>query len=245
MTTLLISDLHLESGRPDATMAMHRFLRGTADGCDRLFILGDLFDAWLGDDDDSLLAAEVGESLRTLVRNGSRLYIMHGNRDFLLGEDFCRQCGAELIYEPYSLPTVAGSVLLLHGDILCTDDEDYMAFRRTVREPGWQKKFLARPLSERREFARRARAESKAATAGKPDEIMDVNNDEVRRVLEESGHRVMIHGHTHRPADHGLFLKDGESARRIVLGDWGERIWYAAIDGRGDIRLISQSVSRI
>lgn len=242
MTTLLISDLHLEAQRPDITAALLDFLARTAPGCDRLFILGDLFDAWLGDDDPSPLADEVAAALSVLAEGGSDIFIMHGNRDFLLGADYCRRCGAELIDEPYSLPSPAGPVLLLHGDQLCTDDHDYMRFRETVRAPAWQDEFLARPLAERQEFARQAREQSKAATADKPEEIMDVNQQAVVALLEQTGHQIMIHGHTHRPATHELTLTDGSSAQRIVLGDWDKLLWYGEIND-GGIRLHSRPLA--
>ena len=241
--TLLISDLHLEASRPEVTAALLDFLKGTAAGCSRLFILGDLFEAWLGDDDPAPPAPEVARALAALAKGGSEVFIMHGNRDFLLGPDYCRRCSATLIDDPYSLPTAAGPVLLMHGDTLCTDDHDYQQFRHTVRAPKWQKAFLARPLAERKEFARQARAESKAATSRKAEAIMDVNATEVLRVLETSGHHRLIHGHTHRPAVHDLHLSNGQAAQRTVLGDWHTQLWFAEVTDSGEIHLRSRAIS--
>ena len=242
-STLLISDLHLEASRPQITAALLDFLAHRAVGCPRLFILGDLFEAWLGDDDPSPPAPQVAAALAALAKGGTEVFIMHGNRDFLLGQDYCRRCGASLIDEPYSLPTAAGPVLLMHGDTLCTDDHDYQQFRQMVRAEQWQKDFLARPLAERQAFAKQARAESKAATANKPNEIMDVNQSAVIQALESTNHTRMLHGHTHRPAIHDLHLSNGTPAQRTVLGDWSAKLWYAEVTADGAIHLHEQPIS--
>jgi UDP-2,3-diacylglucosamine hydrolase len=224
-SVLLISDLHLEADRPDLTRAFFDFLETTARGASALYILGDFFNVWIGDDDDEPLGRDVSQALRRLSDSGTAVYLLHGNRDFLLGQRFAQDCGATLIHEPYLLHHGERDYLLLHGDALCTRDSDYMAFRTMVRDPQWQQAFLARPLAERRAFAAQARARSKTMSSNKPDDIMDVTPDEVVRVLDQSGTTALIHGHTHRPAVHELAV-NGAPATRIVLGDWGSQGWY-------------------
>ncbi len=227
-SVLLISDLHLEPARPELTRAFFDFLETTARDASALYILGDFFNVWIGDDDDAPLCAEVSRALKLLSDTGTGVYLMHGNRDFLMGELWAKACGATLIHEPYLLQQADANFLLLHGDALCTRDTDYMAFRTMVREVKWQQEFLARPLTERRAFAEQARARSKTMSSNKPDDIMDVTPDEVARVLEQSGTTTLIHGHTHRPAVHELALGD-TPATRIVLGDWGTEGWYVRV----------------
>jgi len=225
---LLISDLHLQESRPDLTRAFVDFVANLPAQCRELFILGDLFELWIGDDTDSPLAEAVAESLRPLSGRGVNVHLMHGNRDFLIGEAYAARCGASLIEEPHRLQAGGADWLLLHGDALCTDDQPYQEFREMVRDPAWQREFLSRPLAERRAWADQAREASKAATAGKPAEIMDVNPGAVAKLIAESGCHRVLHGHTHRPAIHEL---PALSAKRIVLGDWNRQGWYAAIDG--------------
>jgi UDP-2,3-diacylglucosamine hydrolase len=224
-TVLLISDLHLDPARPDLTRAFFDFLDNTAGKAAALYILGDFFNVWIGDDDDAPLCAEVCRALKKLSNAGTRVYLMHGNRDFLMGEKWAGDCGATLIHEPYVLCSDDAQFLLLHGDSLCTRDTDYMAFRTMVRDPVWQREFLARPLSERRAFAEQARARSKTMSSNKPDDIMDVTPAEVERVLADSRVSTLIHGHTHRPAVHAL---DGGRSR-VVLGDWDSKGWCVRI----------------
>lgn len=231
---ILISDLHLQESRPDITRAFVDFTAGVPVGCREFFILGDLFELWIGDDSESTLADEVAMALKSLASRGVNVYLMHGNRDFLLGEDYAARCGARLIAEPHELRVNDASWLLLHGDVLCSDDIEYMAFREMVRSPDWQRAFLARPLAERQAWADSAREQSNAATSGKPAEIMDVNQDAVLELIRSSGQHRILHGHTHRPAVHELpeaGLKQGQPATRIVLGDWDHQGWYAAISG--------------
>jgi len=244
---LAISDLHLDQSRPDITATLLRFLRENRSNCGALFILGDLFEVWLGDDDSSELADTVATALSEFAAAGTAIYLMHGNRDFLIGDAYSRRCGASLIDEPYILQTGQGSVLLLHGDQLCTDDGDYQQFRQMVRADSWQQEFLAKPLSDRRAFARQARQRSQAATAVKADAIMDVNQDAVHRWLQDSQQAIMLHGHTHRPATHEFELplapqddpprknpSHGKiQAQRIVLGDWDQQGWFAEISDEG------------
>ncbi len=224
MTTLFISDLHLDPERPGATRAFHRFLDDRASSAEALYILGDLFEAWVGDDDDAPLAQEVVGALARLTAGGTAVFFAHGNRDFLVGEEFARRSGAMLLEETSVVAIGGQRRLLMHGDSMCTDDHDYQAFRAMVREPAWQARFLARPLEERRALAAQARDASRVSTRGKPMEIMDVNPSAVADAMRSSGTCHLIHGHTHRPAVHE-FVLDGKPARRTVLGDWFQRGW--------------------
>lgn len=187
--------------------------------CTSLFILGDLFEAWVGDDDDSELATRVSVALAGLTRAGVRCLFQHGNRDFLLGERYAARAGLELLPESVVLEIAGMPTLLMHGDTLCTEDHAYLAFRKQTRDAAWQRAFLVQPLSERREFAHAARVESTRHTRSAAPVLMDVTPSAVSHSLRASGVRRLIHGHTHRPAIHSFEL-DGEAAERIVLGDW-------------------------
>ena len=222
MPTLFISDLHLDDARPQITDLFIRFLANEARGADALYILGDLFESWIGDDDDASLANRVAEGLRALRDSGVPIHFMHGNRDFLLGLDYAKRAGMTLLTDPTLVDLHGEHTLLMHGDTLCTDDTEYQKFRTLVRNPVWQSQFLAKPLPERRAFAAQARGESRKHTAMKAAEIMDVNQTAVESALRIHGVRRLIHGHTHRPATHRFEL-DGEAAERIVLGDWYEQ----------------------
>lgn len=243
---LFISDLHLEESRPDISQALFRFLEHNTGRCDALYILGDLFEVWIGDDAWDSLAQRVAAALHAFSENGARVFLMHGNRDFLIGESFAKACGAELLPDPTVIDTSVGPVILSHGDALCIDDVDYQAFRRQVRNPEWQQAFLARSLSERRAFAEQARQQSKAATAGKAMGIMDVNTEAVLELLRESGLSQLLHGHTHRPARHPLHLDPAINGQttgwRLVLGDWGDKLWFAEICD-GQLQLQQQALS--
>ena len=222
MTVLLISDLHLDASRPQITALFERFLREQGRQATALYILGDLFETWVGDDDDSELPAHIAAALADLRAAGVPVYFMAGNRDFLLGEDYARRAGLTLIADG-AIHTLAGTpTLLLHGDTLCTDDAAYQAFRSQVRDPAWQRDFCARTLAARKAFARQARAASRSHQQGAREALMAVNADAVANALRVAGVSRMIHGHTHRPAIHDLSL-DGQPAQRIVLGDWYEQ----------------------
>ena len=233
MTTLFISDLHLCAQRPAVMTLFLDFLRGRATHADALYILGDLFEYWIGDDAaaDAEFAAVIA-GLRTLTQTGVPVYVMHGNRDFLLGEEFTKITGCRLLPDPTLIDLYGTPVLLMHGDTLCTDDVDYQNFRRIVRDPQWIKKFLAQSRDQRNAVVRDLRATSKAAMAEKPPDIMDVNPAAVETVMRS--HRVhhLIHGHTHRPAQHDLRL-NGQPARRTVLGDWYEQGSVLECDAHG------------
>lgn len=216
---LFISDLHLAAERQETLQTFLRFLRQRAPAASHLYILGDLFDVWIGDDDDAAPRREVIAALGELTGRGTWLGLMHGNRDFLLGERFCRETGAELLPDP-SYRTLQGTpTLLMHGDLLCTDDRDYLAFRRKVRDPAFLQRFLAQPLEARRMEAGKYRTLSGEANADKPQAIMDVNTQAVLDTLRRHGATRLIHGHTHRPGDHRFDL-DGHPASRHVLGEW-------------------------
>ncbi len=218
---LFISDLHLDPERPRITQLFMEFLAGEARGADALYILGDLFEAWIGDD---AVPADhpVLQAMRALADAGVPLWVMRGNRDFLLGADFARATGAQLLPDPSIVVIDGEPVLLSHGDALCTDDHDYQRFRATVRDPQWQKNFLAMSVEERKAYAARARTESSERNQSIDDYLMDVNADEVTAVMRRHAVRRLIHGHTHRPAVHDFEL-DGSPAQRIVLGDWYEQ----------------------
>ena len=232
MATLLISDLHLQEERPDITRAFLHFLATRARQADALYILGDFFEAWIGDDGMSAYQRSIARALRELTDSGTRLYLMHGNRDFLIGKQFCRETGAKLLNDP-SLVTLEGQrVLLMHGDSLCTQDLAYMKLRRWLRHP--LTLFILRhlPLSTRFKLARKLRSESKAQTRMKAAEIIDVTPELIPQVLAQHGVTTLIHGHTHRPATHDLRV-NGQPARRIVLGDWDACGWALQIDENG------------
>jgi len=225
VTTLFISDLHLEESRPDITGAFLSFLKEEAPGAEKLYILGDFFEAWIGDDEHTPLQEQVAAALRELSENGTSIFLMHGNRDFLLGEDFCARAGATLLDDPTLIDLHGTPTLLMHGDSLCTADVEYQKFRANMRNPQTQKLILARPLKDRQQMARQLRELSMATNRGKAEDIMDVTPDEVVRVMENHNVPQLIHGHTHRPAEHKLEV-NGETAKRIVLGDWDENVWW-------------------
>jgi UDP-2,3-diacylglucosamine hydrolase len=217
--TLFISDLHLDPERPEVTGLFVNYLEKLAGHADALYILGDLFEAWIGDDDDSLPGLAVSKALRHCTAGGTPVYLMHGNRDFLLGEDFARHSGCTMLDDPAVIDLYGTRTLLMHGDTLCTDDTAYMQFRSQVRNPAWQSALLARPLEERRTLAQEMRAASRQQNSGKPEAIMDVNERAVSAAMTRHGALRLIHGHTHRPAIHALLVA-GKPAQRMVLGDW-------------------------
>ena len=222
MTTLFISDLHLSAQRPVVMQLFLDFLQQRAVHAEALYILGDLFEYWIGDDAASQAEyAPVVAGLRAVTRHGVPVHVMHGTRDFLIGRQFSDATGCRLLTDPTCIDLYGERVLLMHGDTLCTDDVAYQDFRRMVRDPQWIAGFLARDLAERDAIVRNLRETSKAAMAEKIPEIMDVNPAAVKDVMREHHIRHLIHGHTHRPAQHDLQL-DGQPARRTVLGDWYE-----------------------
>ncbi|MGQ9425360.1 UDP-2,3-diacylglucosamine diphosphatase [Gilvimarinus sp. F26214L] len=221
---LFISDLHLDDSRPAIAEAFFRFLAEEAAKAEALYILGDLFELWVGDDDDSALVLEVQDRLRRLADSGTRVFFMHGNRDFLIGARFGERSGATLLPDPFVLECGGDKVLLMHGDTLCTGDRDYQAFRQQVRAREWMDMILAKPLEERRALGRQLRQQSQSMNSRKSEDIMDVTHSEVIAALQTHGADKLIHGHTHRPARHPLDV-DGRAAERIVLGDWDDQGW--------------------
>lgn len=239
---LLISDLHLDQDRPQHLAALNALLARHAGKADALYVLGDLFEAWVGDDDDSAFNVEACAAFQRFSAAGSKLFFMHGNRDFMLGPDFCASAGGKLIDEGYIADFYGTQVLLMHGDSLCTEDAKYQAFRQMVRNPDWQRDMLAKPLDQRRMMAQMMRMQSQAGNANKAANIMDVTTSEVVRVLEDAGVTQLIHGHTHRPAVHDVALKSG-TGKRWVLGDWGELGWQIVADADTGLRLENFSIA--
>ncbi|TDN53645.1 UDP-2,3-diacylglucosamine diphosphatase [Scandinavium goeteborgense] len=219
MATLFIADLHLHTEEPAITAGFLRFLRGEARSADALYILGDLFEAWIGDDSPEPLNREIAKEIKALVDSGVPCFFIHGNRDFLLGKRFARESGMTLLPEEQCLDLYGRKVLIMHGDTLCTDDTGYLAFRAKVHQPWLQMLFLALPLFIRRRIAAKMRDDSKNANSHKSMEIMDVNAHAVVEVMEKHQVQWLIHGHTHRPAVHELTANE-QPAFRVVLGAW-------------------------
>ncbi|MCX7627365.1 MAG: UDP-2,3-diacylglucosamine diphosphatase [Methylophilaceae bacterium] len=232
--TLFVSDLHLSHERPHTTRLFLAFLQQQAQHAQALYILGDLFEYWAGDDDlDDAHHRPVIEAMRKLTRSGCKLYFMHGNRDFLIGGDFAHATGAELLADPWRIELCGQTAVLTHGDLLCTDDTDYQNFRVQVRDPLWQQKFLSLPLAERKAQITQLRARSEQEKSYKTAAIMDVAPQAVVELLRQYDYpALLIHGHTHRPAHHRIVL-DGRICERIVLPEWGLRGGYlrCAADG--------------
>lgn len=218
--TLFISDLHLCTDNPRSVQLFERFIAGPAAQAEALYILGDLFEYWAGDDDlVSPFNQHVCDLLRNLNSQGTRTYIMHGNRDFLMDEELGSACNATLLADPALIDLYGTPTLLMHGDTLCTDDTEYQQFRKMVRDERWQAQFLAQPLAARKALIEQVRTQSKDGKQTKAMEIMDVNAGAVDAVLRQHGYPRLIHGHTHRPARH-LHQPDGHVCERWVLGDW-------------------------
>ena len=229
MAYCFISDLHLQEDRPDITQAFIGFLDTTAKEAERLYILGDLFEAWIGDDLKTELSLIIKEKLSLLNDSSTIIFAMHGNRDFLIGEKFCEDTGITLLDDPCKLELFGKATLLMHGDLLCTKDVDYQEFRNASRDPQWRKEFLNKPIEEREKIAKELRSASKRATNLKNEEIMDVSPEAVEEIMASYNTQLLIHGHTHRPKVHSLKI-NGTSAQRIVLGDWDESAWYIWMD---------------
>ncbi len=240
MTTLFIADLHLSPERPEVVDAFLTFLQQRAAHAEALYILGDLFEAWIGDDDPSPLARQIIGALRALTLGGTRLVFQHGNRDFLIGRRFAESTGASLLGDAAVVQLDGRPVLLMHGDSLCLDDEAYQRFRRRVRNPVIKWLLAHLPLNKRLQIAARWRAGSKAANRNKPESIMDVSPVEVVRLMEHYKVDVLIHGHTHRPATHEVPLP-GRIGERWVLGDWDQKAW--TLESRqGELALLSWAI---
>ena len=235
----LISDLHLDESRPALTRILIDFLRTTATRAPALFLLGDIFEAWVGDDDDQPLVARVADALHAVAASGTAVYFMHGNRDFLLGDAYARRAGMQLLDDPLRLNLGGVATVLSHGDALCTDDVAYQAFRAQSRSAAWQASILAMPLAERRALARQLRQQSVAAqhqmmADGMP--LSDVNAQAVMTLMQAHGVSRLIHGHTHRPDHHRWVLPDGGPAERIVLSDWREHGEALEVHANGSLQ---------
>ncbi|MCX8958071.1 UDP-2,3-diacylglucosamine diphosphatase [Erwinia psidii] len=227
--TLFIADLHLCTEEPAITAGFLAFLQRDACQAEALYILGDLFESWIGDDDPQPLHAEVAAALLALSRSGVPCYFIHGNRDFLVGKNFAAACGMTLLPEEKVLELYGKRILIMHGDTLCTDDQSYQHFRRKVQQPWLQTLFLALPLFIRKRIAARMRAGSKQANRGKTMAIMDVNHDAVAHAMTRHRVHCLIHGHTHRPGVHQLTV-NGQLSERLVLGAWHSEGWLIRVN---------------
>lgn len=235
--TLFVSDLHLSSARPPANERFFGFLQQEARGAPALYVLGDLFEYWIGDDelsapDGDALSREVAAGFRRLSEAGTQVSLMHGNRDFLLGPAFCEAAGARLIEDPFTAIVGGEPMLLLHGDTLCTGDAEYQDWRKVARSAAWQREFLAQPLAARRKAMEALREKSRQSISAKPAQLMDVNPRAVEEAFRRHRVRRMIHGHTHRPAQHSLQV-DGNPCERWVLPDWYGSGGYLVADRLG------------
>ena len=236
MSIFFISDLHLEQNKPHLTKAFENFINSKVNSHDELFILGDFFEQWIGDDNEDNFIKGIKNILKLKTAEGLKIYFMHGNRDFLIGDKFCKDVGAKLLKDPFIFNLNEKKIMLMHGDSLCTDDKDYQEFRNLVRNKDWQKDFLSKDLKERKEVAKSLREISSLENKTKDEAIMDVNQDEVLRIIENHSIDVLIHGHTHRPDIH-----DENGVPRMVLGDWGDFLWFIE-SSKGDLHLVKEKI---
>ncbi len=232
MTQLFVSDLHLGPESRDANAQFLSFLSAKARAAEALYILGDLFEVWIGDDDPEPTAAAICSALRELTAGGVPTFVLHGNRDFLLGEGFARRTGCRLLPDPVVADIGGERVLITHGDALCVDDHAYQELRSMVRRPAWQRRFLALTTAQRAQLASQARAGSRAHTARTTDYIMDVNAQAVAAAFRATRATRLIHGHTHRPGVHDLVV-DGVPVQRIGLGAWYEQGSFLSYEAGG------------
>ena len=236
MSIFFISDLHLEQNKPHLTKAFENFINSKVNSHDELFILGDFFEQWIGDDNEDNFIKGIKNILKLKTAEGLKIYFMHGNRDFLIGDKFCKDVGAKLLKDPFIFNLNGKKIMLMHGDSLCTDDKDYQEFRNLVRNKDWQKDFLSKDLKERKEVAKSLREISSLENKTKDEAIMDVNQDEVLRIIENHSIDVLIHGHTHRP-----YIHDENGVPRMVLGDWGDFLWFIETS-KGDLNLVKEKI---
>lgn len=233
MQRVFISDLHLSEQRPQVIAAFFAFLERGLVACDELYILGDFFDAWVGDDDDRPLAATVARALQSVTERGIKVFFQHGNRDFLLSQGWAAQIPMQLLPPEQVIESGGKRILLAHGDQYCLGDSAYQQFRTLVRSPAWQAELLAKPLEERRSIAAMLRAKSREQNSIKACDIMDVTDSAVQQALRAHNCSVLLHGHTHRPQVHDISLSVCQPAQRVVLGEWDETFWYATLsDGQ-------------
>jgi len=233
MSSCFISDLHLDHKREDIKKAFFKFLESEAYEFKNLYILGDLFEVWIGDDFEDDFSNQVISKLKQFSQSNKNIYIMHGNRDFLLGEKFAEKCGAKLIPDPLILDDKGKKIMLSHGDIFCTDDMEYQDFKEKVRNEKWKIEFLSKNLRDREEIAKNLRKESAVKNTKKQDYLMDVNKSEVEKIAQENKIEILIHGHVHRPKIHNEVF-----GQRIVLGDWDKKYWFISLIGE-QVRLHS------
>ena len=224
MSSCFISDLHLDHKREDIKKAFFKFLESEAYEFKNLYILGDLFEVWIGDDFEDDFTNQVISKLKKFSQSNKNIYIMHGNRDFLLGEKFAEKCGAKLIPDPLILDGKGKKIMLSHGDIFCTDDMEYQDFKEKVRNEKWKIEFLSKNLRDREEIAKNLRKESAVKNEKKQDYLMDVNKSEVEKIAQENEIEILIHGHVHRPKIHNEVF-----GQRIVLGDWDKKYWFISL----------------
>lgn len=228
---VFIADLHLTPERPEVIQRFLRFAGKIAANADQLYILGDFVEYWLGDDDPAPHYTPVFDCLRDLKENhATAVFLMHGNRDFLIGNKLARRGGFRLIEEPYTMKLAGQKALLMHGDTLCTDDIEYQQFRQMVRDEQWKKDILSKTLDERIAIAKSFREQSRQAGSNKDEYIMDVNQETTDGVFIENDITLLIHGHTHRPAIHHKIINNRETTR-VVLGDWHEAGSYLRLAG--------------
>ncbi len=237
--SLFISDLHLSEEHPRTARAFLRFMEEVAPQAEALYILGDLFETWAGDDDvEDAFHRQVVEAMAALSASGTRLCLMHGNRDLLMGRQLEEACGATLLADPALIDLYGKATLLSHGDQLCTDDHAYQAGRRQVADPEWQRQFLAQPLAARKAFIAQLRARSQNEKQKKSEQIMDINTDAVLNLLRNHHYPDLIHGHTHRPGHHVIHM-DGHTCNRWVLGDWDTEPKALCCDDAGTVRRVA------
>lgn len=236
MRQLFIADLHLQQSRPELIAASQHFLTHIAPGANDLYLLGDLFEYWIGDDAVLPGLEPFYDALEQLSQQGTRLHFQAGNRDFLVGQKFLDRFNAKQLDDICMIDLDGRKTLLLHGDLLCTDDTDYLAMRQQLHNQDWQQAFLSKSVTERIQYAEQLRQQSRDAGAAKAYSITDVNADAVRTLMHEHDVDLVIHGHTHRPAIH-YKQRDSEEGERIVLGDWGQFGWYAEHCGKGQVEL--------
>ena len=239
MSTLFIADLHLQANRPALTQAFLNYLETRAQEADTLYILGDLFEHWVGDDGMGPFEQQIADALQRYAGQQRNVYFMHGNRDFLVGSTFAQKAHLTLLDDPTVITLGNERVLLMHGDSMCTQDQAYMQFRAQVRSPAWQQQVLAMPLEQRIALASQLRAQSGEANSTKSADIMDVVEDDVIAQMNAADTRVLIQGHTHRPNEHRVELGEGRIGRRLVLGDWreDEQAMWEAVYADGQLTL--------
>jgi len=236
MSIFFISDLHLEQNKPHLTKAFENFINSKVNSRDELFILGDFFEQWIGDDNEDSFIKSIKNILKAKTARGLKIHFMHGNRDFLIGDKFCEEVGVKLLDDPFIINLNGKKVMLMHGDSLCTDDKAYQDFRNLVRNKDWQEDFLSKDLMERKEVAKNLREISSLENKAKDEAIMDVNQNEVLKVIRNYSIDVLIHGHTHRP-----YIHDENGVPRMVLGDWGDFLWFIE-SSKGNLNLIKEKI---